>query len=102
MLRAIESAQFSVSLCSYIFDVDETGLAFAEALEKAHRRGVQVRVLIDDIGSRYSFRRMHRVLQERGVPVALFLPLFRAKSLSIFASTASASWWMGWSLSPAV
>ncbi len=80
MLRAIEGAQFSISLCTYIFDVDGIGMVFADALERAHRRGVQVRVLIDDVGSRYSFRRMHRVLAERGVPVALFLPLFRPRS----------------------
>jgi cardiolipin synthase A/B len=80
MLRAIQGARFSISLCTYIFDVDEVGMAFAEALEGARRRGVQVRVLIDDVGSRYSLRRMHRVLQDRGVPVALFLPLFRPSS----------------------
>jgi cardiolipin synthase A/B len=80
MLRAIASARFSITLSTYIFDVDPTGLAFADALEAAHRRGVQVRVLIDDIGSRYSFRKMHRVLKKRGVPVGRFLPLFRPNS----------------------
>ena len=80
MLAAIESARYSVSLATYIFDYDEVGLRFAAALEAAVQRGVQVRVLIDDIGSRYSPKRMHRVLRRRGIPVAQFLPVFSFRS----------------------
>jgi cardiolipin synthase A/B len=49
-------------------------------------RGVQVRVLIDDVGARYSSPSMVTRLQEAGVPVATFLPtrlprLFRYANL---------------------
>ncbi len=81
MIHAIENAKFTVTLCTYIFDYDAAGLRFADALENAVKRGVQVRVLIDDIGARYSKRRMDRELRRRGVRVARFLPLFRPRSL---------------------
>lgn len=80
MLKAIDNARFTVSLGTYIFDYDEMGLRFADALEAAVKRGVQVRVLIDDAGSRYSKKRMDRILRRRGVPVARFLPIFGPKS----------------------
>ncbi|MEX2530644.1 MAG: cardiolipin synthase [Gemmatimonadota bacterium] len=74
MLEAIEGAERSVSLCTYIFDVDPTGRRFLEALSGAVGRGVEVRVLIDAVGVRYSQPRMNQLLAERGVRVALFHP----------------------------
>jgi cardiolipin synthase len=80
MLEAIEKARYTVTLATYIFDRDSVGMRFAEVLERAVQRGVQVRVLIDDIGSRYSFRKMSSELKRRGVPVARFLPIFQPRS----------------------
>ncbi len=74
MLRAIENAGRSVSLVSYIFDSDRAGEAFSQALKKAHHRGVAVRVLIDEIGSRYSRPNMVRRLKSEGIPCVSFLP----------------------------
>lgn len=74
MLEEIESARMSVGLCSYIFDYDRAGRRFVDSLERAHRRGVKVRVLIDDVGSRYSKPTSTRELRRREVPVANFLP----------------------------
>jgi cardiolipin synthase A/B len=74
MLAAIEAAEASVSLVSYIFDNDFAGHAFRDALARARDRGVEVRVLIDDVGSRYTKPTMVRLLREAGVPVAAFLP----------------------------
>lgn len=73
MLAAIDGAEKSVGLCSYIFRDDEAGLPFIEALIRAHRRGVQVRVLIDGIGSGYFRSGTHMRLHEAGVPVDRFL-----------------------------
>jgi cardiolipin synthase len=73
MLDAIASAKRSIALCSYIFDNDPTGRRFVDALAEAHRRGVAVRVLIDDAGARYSFPSVERPLRARGVTVARFL-----------------------------
>ncbi|MBM4309427.1 MAG: cardiolipin synthase [Deltaproteobacteria bacterium] len=49
MLDAIARARYSVVLSSYIFDRTGIGKDFIEALDDANRRGVQVRVLIDDV-----------------------------------------------------
>lgn len=74
MTRAIDEATRSVALCSYIFDADEVGRALAAALGRAARRGVQVRVLVDAVGQRYSFPSILRVLSDEGVRAAPFLP----------------------------
>jgi cardiolipin synthase A/B len=73
MLEAIDGAQKSVGLASYIFRDDEAGLPFIQALIRAHRRGVQVRVLIDGIGGGYFWSGTYERLREAGVPVDRFL-----------------------------
>ncbi|WP_408034255.1 cardiolipin synthase [Thiorhodovibrio winogradskyi] len=73
MLRAIDGAQHSLALATYIFDIDAAGRQFVAALERAQSRGVQVRVLIDAVGQRYSRPRAPRLLGRLGVPVAVFL-----------------------------
>ena len=64
MLAAIEKAQHSITLCSYIFDNDSWGSRFRAALREAGKRGVEIKVLIDSVGARYSFPpitwRLHR------------------------------------------
>ncbi|MCH2180483.1 MAG: cardiolipin synthase [Mariniblastus sp.] len=74
MLQAIADAKTSISLVSYIFDNDRAGQQFIEALDQAHRRGVEVRVLIDGVGAKYSRPSSARILQKRGVPCRTFLP----------------------------
>jgi len=74
MLAAIESAKKSVSLSTYIFDNDASGRQFVEALGRAVQRGVQVRVLIDATGSRYSWPPVTGRLRRAKIPFAKFLP----------------------------
>jgi cardiolipin synthase len=75
MLAAIARAQRTVWIESYIFDDGAAAAAFAEALGAAQRRGVQVRVLLDGVGT-ISWRGSGIGLLERqGVRVAKFLPL---------------------------
>jgi cardiolipin synthase len=74
MLEAIAGAKRSVALLSYIFDSDRAGDAFLDALVAAQQRNVQVRVLIDDVGSKYSRPNMVRRLKEVGLTAASFLP----------------------------
>jgi cardiolipin synthase len=73
MLAAIDAAEKSVGLASYIFRDDEAGLPFIEALIRAQRRGVQVRVLIDGIGGGYFWSGTYERLRRAGVPVDRFL-----------------------------
>lgn len=74
MLAAIEGAERSVSLATYIFDNDKWGRKFADALGGAAARGVQVRVLVDAAGLHYSFPSILRWLRRQKVRFARFLP----------------------------
>ncbi len=76
MLEAIANAKESISLSTYIFDRDEAGLAFARALGAASRRGVEVRVLIDATGTRYSWPSILRILRREAIRHARFHPAF--------------------------
>ena len=84
MLEAIENAERSVSFSTYIFDNDEWGHRFVEAFSEAADRGVEVRVLVDAAGLRYSFPSVYRRLRSAGVTAAKFLPsLFPPHLMSI-------------------
>ncbi len=74
MLEAIESARTSIALASYIFHADGIGARFVEALAAAARRGVAVRVLIDDVSCRFSRRSAAKPLRRAGVTVGVFNP----------------------------
>jgi cardiolipin synthase len=76
MLEAIGAAQRSIMLASYIFDGDGVGAQFVEALAAAKQRGVEVRVLIDDVSCRFSFHPASKPLARAGVPVGIFNPPF--------------------------
>ena len=73
MIEAIRQAKHSVGLCTYIFGNDRAGLPIVEALAAASARGVQVRVLIDGVGSLYSYPSILRELRRRGVRAERFL-----------------------------
>jgi cardiolipin synthase len=74
MLEAIASARDSIYLTSYIFDTDDTGKAFVEALKQAADRGLDVRVLVDGLGERYSFPVARRLFKGSDVAISRFLP----------------------------
>jgi cardiolipin synthase A/B len=74
MLAAIDRAERSVTLCTYIFDAGEVGDAFVDALARARARGVMVRVLVDAVGVNYRWPPVHRRLRRVGVTTELFLP----------------------------
>ena len=75
MLEAIDSAEHSVYLQTYIFETNQTGQRFIRALERAHNRGVDVRVIVDGIGELYSRPRASKLLRKKKVPCAQFMPL---------------------------
>ncbi|MDH3727694.1 MAG: cardiolipin synthase [Myxococcales bacterium] len=84
MLSAIQGARHSIALVSYIFEATGVGGELVDALAEASKRGVEVRVLIDDVGTRYARPRIHRVLRKRGVRVARFLPALLPRSITHF------------------
>jgi cardiolipin synthase len=75
MLAAIAGAERSIGLATYIFDNDEIGAQFADALVAAHTRGVEVCVIVDAVGQHYSRRSMVKRLRAAGVSAAAFMPI---------------------------
>jgi len=74
MIEAIDSASRSIAFATYIFNHDQAGRLFVDALSRAVQRGVEVRVLIDAVGARYSLPPITRLLRMREIPVARFMP----------------------------
>ncbi|MGI9241107.1 MAG: phospholipase D-like domain-containing protein [Verrucomicrobiales bacterium] len=83
MLSAIESASQSIALATYIFDDDTIGGEFSLALERAMGRGVEVRVLLDDAGTRYYGKPITKKLIAMGIPCERFLPTFSLRRLGV-------------------
>ena len=76
MLATINAARTSIALSSYIFRADAVGADFIDALIRAHQRGVQVRVLIDGVGSGYFFSPVYWRLRQHDVPIVRFMHSF--------------------------
>ncbi|MCB1225709.1 MAG: PLDc N-terminal domain-containing protein [Verrucomicrobiales bacterium] len=74
MVEAIRKAQKSVTLASYIFEANGIGADFVSALADAAARGVEVRVMVDDAGTRYSRPPITRLLRQRGVVIRRYMP----------------------------
>lgn len=74
ILEAISTARASIALQSYIFDHDGIGVRIAQALIQAQQRGVNVRVLIDAVGAKYSRPPITKMLEAAGIKVGRFLP----------------------------
>ncbi|NNG47071.1 MAG: cardiolipin synthase, partial [Deltaproteobacteria bacterium] len=74
MLNAIAGSKETICLSTYIFESNETGRRFTDALIRAAERGVEVRVLIDALGERYSFPSIRRLFRGSRVKVGRFLP----------------------------
>ncbi len=73
MLAAIGSAKQRVWMESYIFADDEVGRRFAQALSERASAGVQVRLLVDALGSLFQFyRSLGPELEQSGVQVRHF------------------------------
>ncbi len=84
MLEAIGGARRTIALSSYIFGDDAAGKPFVAALAAAVQRGVEVRVLVDGFGARYTWPPVHKALQRAGVPVQRFLPRIHQAGLAFF------------------
>ncbi len=73
MLEAIRRARRSVGFATYIFDRGRVADEFMEALAEAVTRRVEVRVMIDALGARYSRPSIVGDLRKRNIRVELFL-----------------------------
>ncbi len=73
MTRDIRAAKRSVNLETYIFQPDEAGRQFADAMIDAAKKGVQVRFLIDSWGSKLGD--LEKPLKDAGVRVRKYRPV---------------------------
>lgn len=75
MLQAIAQARRQVLLEMYWFDSDSVGRRFAEELLRARRRGVEVAVIYDSLGSLGADRDMFAELEAAGIHVLEYNPV---------------------------
>ena len=78
MRDAVSSAKREILLESYIYKDDSTGRGFLEELSLAARRGVEVKVLADALGSFSTRSAFWQEMKRRGIAVRLYHPLFTA------------------------
>ena len=82
-LHMIESAKHSVELQMFIFDFDESGTLVLDALVRAAKRGVKVRVLLDQL---YGLNRPNLqaklALVHKNFELKLYSPLFDQADIS--------------------
>ena len=75
MLRAIRSAQQTVNFAAYILYSDEVGCQFRDAFCERARAGVEVRLLLDGIGSGWSLDNSDvRMMREAGCKFSYYHP----------------------------
>lgn len=75
IVAEVDGAKRYVHLLFYIFEDDDVGRHVAKALERAARRGVSVRVLMDAIGSRAGLKGLGPGLRGAGAEVVSVMPL---------------------------
>jgi len=81
MLEAIGAAQRSVLLEMYLIESGAVATRFIEALANAARRGVGVKLLLDDYGARGLAQNDRQRLHDAGVELAFYNPISGTKLL---------------------
>jgi cardiolipin synthase A/B len=72
LMAAIESAVTEIHVETYIFANDATAKAVADALQRAHNRGVLVRIMVDGFGARSFIDDLGADLQGAGCEVMVY------------------------------
>jgi len=75
MLQAIRGAKQHVHMEMYIFEADETGQGFAEAMKERVRAGVRVRLIYDAVGCFSVPKEFFKDLADNGVQVVEYNPV---------------------------
>ena len=72
LVQAFAEAKQHIHMEYYIFEPDQTGTRIRDALIAASKRGVQVRLLLDRLGSKNINEKFLLPLREAGVSIAFF------------------------------
>lgn len=78
LMEAIDGAQTSIDLCTFILARDALGEAVVDHLCRKTRDGVRVRVMVDGMGALMSRHAGFERLAAAGAQVALFVPPLRS------------------------
>lgn len=79
--RCIEEARSSVHVETYIFTDDALGTEFANLLISKAQQGVEVRVIVDALGSLATTSTLFNTMREGGVQLLEFRPLLSIRTL---------------------
>lgn len=74
LFEAIENARIHIHLEYYIFTADDLGNRLANLLIQKHQEGVEVRVIVDDVGSNH-IGTIPKRFAEAGIPLLKTLPV---------------------------
>lgn len=77
ILSLIDSARKDLAVCTYVLGNDEVSCRIMDALIVAAHRGVQVRLIVDAIGSLALSRANILRLQQNNVDIKRFMPIIR-------------------------
>jgi cardiolipin synthase len=80
MLQAIAAARNHINFETYIFDQDELGLKFADALIEKQRQGVTVNILYDSVGTIGVPAEFFKRMRDAGIHLIEFNPVNPAKA----------------------
>ncbi|OZI61319.1 phospholipase D-like domain-containing protein [Bordetella genomosp. 11] len=80
MLEAIRGARQYVHMESYIFDDDDAGRKFADALIAKRKQGVPVALMVDGVGTLHTPKAFFDRLRDAGVQVVVFNPVNPAEA----------------------
>lgn len=75
LLEEINRAKYSIDMEVYIFDDDSVGQSVTDALCNAAKRKVQIRILVDGIGSMNWGGKITDQLESNGIKTKVFHPL---------------------------
>lgn len=73
-LKAIAEAKDEILCETYIFDLDPIGQEFLEAFAEARRRGVEVHLMVDGVGSLRGLQSLHNFCEKNRIDFRVFHP----------------------------
>lgn len=83
MLGAIEGAQHTLDLLTFVYWRGTIGTRFANALAARAKAGIRVRIILDAVGARSIERSLINLMQDAGVLVRWFRPLHRLRPMQL-------------------
>jgi cardiolipin synthase len=78
-MECIKNAKSSIYISTYIFEYDKVTKEIVKALIKKAQEGVEIKILLDSLGSIVLYLTQYRLreLKKAGVEIEFFMPIFR-------------------------